>query len=100
MKQEKHTAGPWWVEDGVIRATAPEGGDVSIAFVRGWDSHQGEEAANANLIAAAPDLLDELENMVRGIEYWIDAYPETANDADHEALDKARKAIAKAKGKS
>ena len=79
----KHTAGPWRVANGVqIRSQRDQ-----IAKV--WMMRSGEGNANARLIAASPDLLEALQAFVK--------YAEDCNDDSHE-LDKARAAIAKARG--
>lgn len=82
----KHTPGPWtaqpngaiWVGDTLISvcAIAPE-----------------EATANANLIAAAPDLLEALQLVVDKIGTDFELYSE-----QQFAIDNARAAIAKATG--
>lgn len=65
MSETKHTPGPWCVDDaergGDAYVLGREGGDpVDVATV----TNRGDDdqcVANANLIAAAPDLLAELE---------------------------------------
>lgn len=47
-----------------------------------------EAGANANLIAAAPDLLEALEKVMEWHEKWLDEFPEET----------VRRALAKAKG--
>ena len=81
-----HTPGPWEA------MPMPQGssgmrifaGNQYLAFVGDTD-HISPSEANAALIAAAPDMLDALE-------YWMDV------GDDHKAIDKARAAIAKARG--
>ncbi|MFN7185965.1 MAG: hypothetical protein ACK5X3_12375 [Pseudomonadota bacterium] len=58
MTQAKHTPGPWAAEDNFIMADV----DV-VALVRSKDFDAATNAANARLIAAAPDLLAALEHM-------------------------------------
>ena len=90
-KRSKHTPGPWMVADDCVRViTMPTADDYQIAHCdAGAFSPDYEEcAANATLIAAAPDLLAALEGLLpmweSGIkEPWIEA---------------ARAAIAKATG--
>ena len=103
MKQ-KHTPGPWIygpeVGPDCTRIDAENG--LVIAAVRSreitsWEqsrpiySWSEEGAANARLIAAAPDLLDELETLVR--------YAQGADIPPNVAVDRARAAIAKAAGR-
>jgi hypothetical protein len=86
-----HTKGPWKVISKVgWDAVGPECGGVAICGL--IENNPG----NAYLIAAAPDLLEALEeivvNAVKNYEGSMDIYPE--------AIDAARAAIRKAKGES
>jgi hypothetical protein len=98
----KHTPGPWFAEDddwtdgdsALITCDAREG-MVSIAKVEGGGSGSGydyefarQQAANAKLIAAAPELLDALQDALH-------AYDKHGEDP---SWDFAREAIAKATG--
>lgn len=96
----KHTPGPWTVEaehlgtnrDFVIEA--PEFG--IIADIGGGP--EVNRRANANLIAAAPELLDACELMLA--VYAPLFFPAEPKDAFSIAVLKARAAIAKAQGRS
>lgn len=96
-----HTPGPWTVEDGHTQRDS--GG------IRYWQITDGQDAiacnqfcyagsspevnaANARLIAAAPDLLAALEMMIADFA----DYP--ASERPCLAFDRARAAIARAKG--
>ena len=104
----KHTPGPWYVGSGTyegrnIYSVASVTDDEGFTYqpivasaeddgIKCWD-------ANARLIAAAPDLLEALEDAVIDFDNWAaheDNHP-------HEHLvawaEKARAAIAKAKAK-
>lgn len=85
-----HTPGPWAVGDkrGVWAGPVVMAGNGrrGIAFVC------GESDANANLIAAAPDLLDAVEELLIYLADW--------DDPDNETCQRARAAVAKAKGES
>lgn len=64
-----HTAGPWrLITDGVKLGVAGEivTDETTIASVNMWEqaNNPGAPFANARLIAAAPDLLDALQEMV------------------------------------
>lgn len=97
-EETKHTLGPWHIDGGKPRKLhfdehtrfwiILDKDGYSPAIVPPWDAVPpiaAEEAkANARLIAAAPELLEALESLTR---------------ADLGAYDKARAAIAKAKGK-
>lgn len=99
MSGPKHTPGPWEVRrgsDGYIRqVVGPKGRIVSR-----WNglaaptSNEGE--ANALLIAAAPDLLACLEQMVERHE----ALGRPDDGWDGLYIDEAKAAIAKAKGET
>lgn len=86
----KHSPGPWRVsltdDTVVIDATGAE-----VAAISG-DYNQPDEwptmEANARLIAAAPDLLDTLENLIIGIGMGWDLEGLIAAACD--AVDKAR----------
>jgi hypothetical protein len=93
--QAKHTKGPWhtgqgngegsiFCESGRMRL---ESGGTTLypvcAISRGWD--EGEDEANAHLIAAAPDLLEAL---------LIESAPDGFSLCDAEAI------IAKAEGRA
>jgi hypothetical protein len=79
-----HTPGPWRTTGLNVRA-----GDALICYATNhWaddETPENERQANANLIAAAPELLSALERL---------AHPM----ADDDDLDYAREIIAKAKG--
>jgi len=77
---------PWktargWNNAGYVRVIKDAQGE-HIAHVCDLDDALTEATANARLLAAAPDLLDALQNLVAAIEDsaagWngIDAYPE------------------------
>lgn len=61
--ETKHTPGPWAKFGSVIRSLA--GSDRKVADVRIIDA---EGQANAKLIAAAPDLLEALEDLLSRCE--------------------------------
>ena len=66
----KHTEGPWSAAeprhnyDTVIRG--PKGEPIALALIAGYTKQEG--TANAALLAAAPDLLEALEEMVDLVE--------------------------------
>lgn len=91
-----HTPGPWHIQDDHgKRWIETNGNDDTIAEIhrrrRMGSVYSCEEAdANARLIAAAPDLLEALEEFM--------AHGEQAFGHDFEVMVKARAAIAKARG--
>lgn len=102
MSAPKHTHGPWRVER---QNVSPTTGEWMIAGAKpGYlaevrDCGSGCAAANARLIAAAPELLEAIEEtLTAGINWY-----ETATKSDASELGfvvRARAAIAKAKGES
>lgn len=64
----KHTPGPWELRlDGMGGFSAlifPVGSEYPVASVTGYHSSVGQRLPNARLIAAAPDLLDVLQELI------------------------------------
>lgn len=103
----KHTPGPWKFYHEVFRAQISSRKIIEIQDSNGipivkWSGFDGidrpkkETIANARLIAAAPELLDALDEM-------IDAFPVEEKEGlrnviQRIALGKAKAAIAKAEG--
>lgn len=85
MSDTKHTNGPW--HEGSHRAIESHSGTICEVY-----SHMGIEEADANqkLIAAAPELLYELETLVQ--------YAQGGDVPPKSVVDRARAAIAKATG--
>lgn len=94
----KHTPGPWmYAGAGAIKRDytaigCTDGETIASAWGHsnsGFFVSEKEKEANARLIAAAPELLEQLQEMVRLAEHegW-------------EGFEKARAAIAKATGAS
>ena len=95
MTKAKHTPGPWWADfdgentfDGVEIQQVGRLHYVPVANVPVDYTDREEREANARLIAAAPDLLDALEEAVSQHGHGL------VN------LDAARTALAKAKGET
>lgn len=106
---DKHTPGPWrnlgvknmMVDGRCHRIVSDE--SYPAAFVPAWDRpNPGQECgkaeaeANARLIAAAPDLLAALDDIVNG-ENWRSGRKFDPNSGDFD-LSIQRAAIAKARG--
>lgn len=101
-----HTPGPWH--------TAKRAGGLAIEHREeksyGWLQHEvalvyplaeadrGTGAANAALIAAAPDLLEALQCLMSQTIEMDEKYGVALSEGEHEAALLARAAIAKAKG--
>lgn len=92
----KHTPGPWHVTNHTEVFVRDYAGYICIAdcFARQLPPH--ERAANAILIAAAPDLLEALRTIVNDYEF----VKNNVGFGDRSAAyaETARKAIAKAEG--
>lgn len=96
MEEFKGTPGPWFRDNG--RAIGPKSAedDQSYGMVTpvGWVEFDPEidiQVANQQMMAAAPELLEALQNMVEAYQYEA--------SIDNPALLSARAAIAKALGK-
>ena len=62
-----HTPGPWTINEAAANASheirGPDG--EGVAYTGAWRTeHRAEQASNARLIAAAPDLLKALRRLV------------------------------------
>lgn len=74
MKRFKGTPGPW-IADKTSRAVGPVSHDddqsygilIPVAWVE-FDQDVGIQASNQRLIAAAPELLEALQNLISGYE--------------------------------
>lgn len=93
----KHTPGPWyaWHNEAGIGVGKTHGNESDIAHCDGFDSDRSaaEELANARLIAASPELLASLEEMLR----WGRAQ-KTAGNSGKYPIERAQRAIEKAIG--
>ena len=92
----EHTPGPWTILPNTphfVRAMHPAEGMQPVATVYHFD---GELDANARLIAAAPTLLEALEELER-LTVWVGGQ-NPVHDAIETAKRNARAAIAKARG--
>jgi len=95
----EHTKGPWTFgkpkgeEDLVGYVMTPDKkfliADTYVDYIRGQGLDQEEQTANANLIAAAPELLEALEYLLNDMQL---------NDVPTNCVQKAQQAINKAKG--
>lgn len=89
----EYTRGPWtWGTDYCgLYGSGPDNEVLTYERYKGmWVAFGDKQKANANLISAAPDLLEALENLL--------AVREGAGGTKFHADDIARAAIAKAKG--
>ena len=93
----KHTPGPWFAVGAQVEIEDDSVPDIctcdpQVMRQSHLDWHPRTAEANARLIAAAPDLLEALEE---ALEDWDNDEPDFVR---LEWADKARAAIAKAKG--
>jgi hypothetical protein len=107
----KHTPGPWavhsttWEEGGnlvqpIIAESDKMAGQRLIALVRLSAPRLKDGAANACLIAAAPDLLEAGEKLLKQVDAYLDYVSSGDPDKEmEEAADDLKAAIAKARGK-
>jgi len=85
MDKFKGTRGPWFVSNEGVLLVRDESGLSIVAKYIGYPDDD-EEVANANLIAAAPDLLEALQDLSSRAEIYVNT-------------SKAKEAIAKALSK-
>lgn len=103
MSEAQHTRGPWkmlehsWSDTSIVAEGFDHGIcrlDINHATEESQDADAALMAANARLIATAPELLEALQEMVEFFQpnAW------GSNDNKVDALASARAAIAKATG--
>lgn len=100
----KHIAGPWFARHVTIQngkggsqrwhILAGKDRSIQVCSLLGWDE---DDEANARLIAAAPELLEALKNLLESYGAYVDI-DEVTNADIVEPVREARAAIAKAKG--
>ena len=100
----KFTAGPWIIDDFDISSKADPANLIASLYAVEKDDRGGyylgeEFKANARLIAAAPDLLEALQDLKREI-ILSDVDMDYIDSHFNPWLDKARAAITKAGGEA
>ena len=98
----KHTPGPWKVyanlgDHNTLKVMADDGMDV-VAVVHNHSLIEGEPEPDANLIAAAPEMLTQLKSLVSAWDFAKTG--EARFEIDDESVDIVRRLIDKAEGKS
>lgn len=104
----KHTPGPWFIANGNEIHDRPTSRDengarigetpnliATVEDIFPWSDRQNRKKANAQLIAAAPDLLEALETLLSHRDYLEEGTPLTAV-----VLPLVENAIAKAEGRT
>ena len=101
-----HTAGPWHIrgDSPLLNGFDVGSNHVSIAHVEGWFEDDkatiAEAQANADLIAAAPELLERAKMSLADAEDAL-AHPEKVAGYNWQSIaDDIRMIIAKAEGRS
>lgn len=95
MPEHKYTSGPWEIQKAEDAYCIASVGNLVIMPTAGKVKHDNSEA-DANLIAAAPDLLEALETIVKSLSDQDDE-----GMIEHaEQMIAARAAIAKAIGQA
>jgi hypothetical protein len=104
-----HTQGPWIIQQlgdemyiGTPKQTVPDDVYSIVASVEGGsdnynDAYNARQRANARLIAAAPELLEALREVMVWIKAWSPSFVEDAEWGETEQ--KVMAAIAKAEGR-
>ena len=90
----EHTPGPWSIAGRGYTIFGPDDAVVISSFDAETEEEEERYLANARLIAAAPDLLAALEEAVRSSEV------SRMGGMSWDEMDRARAAIAKARGNS
>lgn len=97
MKQSQHTQGPWMVNkrknNGGNYEITKCGQPIACVYTEEWGYDARDGQANANLLAAAPELLEALE----GLHSLQTCFPQR-NTIVAKALEKASAALNKAQG--
>ena len=90
----EHTPGPWKILDELYVTTSRPDDDMGLYVGQAYGPSTPEAAANARMIAAAPDMLEALENLEHQLQAEFGFCLRNSNNA----VQQARNAIAKAKG--
>ena len=96
----KHTPGPWNRIKGDRNVYSAAGTVCKTPAILGGGSAATNWEANARLIAAAPDLLEALEDALSDYDAWMKDADVTPNESLLAWTNKARSAIARARGEA
>ena len=117
MSEIKHTPGPWVNHGRITQPGLPHSAVAAETLIaRVYSKHFGDteqEIANANLIAAAPELLEAVQSLLKFVsdpagfsvpmlsdKEKFGEFMRSVKDRERSAIDLARAAIAKATGAS
>lgn len=95
MKEFKGTPGPW-IADKTSRAVGPVSHDddqsygilIPVAWVE-FDQDVGIQASNQRLIAAAPELLEALQETINEVGHWLSTQNPELKEKIESAINKA-----------
>lgn len=88
MNEFKGTPGPWTGKD--VGICKQDDAGLQIGFIMTFnDERRAECAANAHLIAAAPELLEALQAVINAIDYGTQMHVINAVDDGRAAIAKA-----------
>lgn len=101
MSTAKHTPGPWSVKDkGIWEISVEAGGAICHINNKGtlfegkdgsYGRSHGQMLSDANLIAAAPDLLAASKHVLMLIDAAVDSFPQSELTALRSAITNAEK---------
>ena len=97
MKEFKGTPGPWFFDEDSECVVSNSAECCVLELLVTGDTTAGEDSSNIKLIAAAPELLEALQNMIGAFDNPI-VRRKLPGDFNKEAIESARAAIAKALG--
>lgn len=101
--KSKHSNGPWEIDSNLppnARSIICRVGDIPISANINGPHNPEEDSANAQLIAAVPDLLEACEEMLKEAEKFGFGGKSGSLGTGKIVCDMARSAIAKARGDS
>ena len=95
MKEFKGTPGPW-IADKTSRAVGPVSHDddqsygilIPVAWVE-FDQDAGIQTSNQRLIAAAPELLEVLQETIHEVGHWLSTQKPELKEKIESAINKA-----------
>lgn len=98
MTPTPYTPGPWYATDTDVCATETpaDGGDIICEAPEAFEESMKRWNANAGLIAAAPDLLEALQEAVADLFYQVEMRHGPEKASKYPSIVKAKAAIAKA----
>lgn len=102
--EAKHTAGPWELRPddmgGLSPFIYPVGSEYPVAVVTGYHSSASQRLPSARLIAAAPELLEALQSLLKSFptedDMHIAGWEQSEIDSACRDYAAARAAVAKA----